>query len=430
MTDAPVKRPFFTSGEIIMGNMLYDLSKYLSILLIVLSLLLPTGAHATFSIVAVDTITGAVGGAGASCIAGAQIINDIIEGVGAVHTQAYYIEQNQDNAHALLAAGHTPDSIISWLYNNDYQGNPWIRQYGVVTLAGPGSSAAHTGSNTDNWKGHRVGPGYAIQGNILLSEQIVDTMEYAYLNTPGPLEDRLMAALEAANVPGADTRCMSCNKPAISAFIKVVQMGDGSVPYLYQVVNNTICAENPVDSLRVLYDLWIALPYADPDVSTIEAAPLILPANEYDSAFITVTPLNWNGQTPAEVTEVALSNSGGGMLSPVADNGDGTYSAVIISGPDFGHDTLIATVTAGGNVVDLTVRQFLYYFACGDMNGDEVVNIFDITGLIGYLYLEGAAPDPIESGDANGDGLINIFDITYIISYLYLSGPEPDCYLW
>ena len=62
----------------------------------------------------------------------------------------------------------------------------------------------------------------------------------------------------------------------------------------------------------------------------------------------------------------------------------------------------------------------------GDMNGDEVVNIFDITGLIGYLYLEGAAPDPIESGDANGDGTINIFDITYVISYLYLSGPEPD----
>jgi len=413
-----------------MGNNFCDLSKPLRLLLIILLLLFPALGHATFSIVAVDTVTGAVGGAGASCIAGSQIINDIIEGIGAVHTQAYYLEQNQNNAHALLAAGHTPDSIISWLYNNDYQGNPWIRQYGVVTLAGPGNSAAHTGSNTDNWKGHRVGPGYAIQGNILLSEQIVDTIEYAYLNTPGPLEDRLMAALEAANVPGADTRCMSCNKPAISAFIKVVQLGDGSVPYLYQVVNNTICAENPVDSLRILYALWKALPYADPDVSIIEATPLILPANEYDSALITVTPLNWNGQTPAEVSAVALSNSGGGMLSPVIDNGDGTYSSMIISGPDFGSDTLTATVTAGGEIVDLTVRPVLSYFACGDMNGDEVVNIFDVTGLISYLYMEGVPPDPIESGDANDDKTINIYDVTYIISYLYITGPEPDCHLW
>ena len=52
-------------------------------------------------------------------------------------------------------------------------------------------------------------------------------MEEAYLTTPGPLEERLMAALEAADVPGADTRCIGCNKPAISAFVKVVRIGDG-----------------------------------------------------------------------------------------------------------------------------------------------------------------------------------------------------------
>jgi len=72
------------------------------------ALLSSTPARATFSIVAVDTVTGAVGGAGASCIAGAQILNDIIEGVGGVHTQALWLAQNQANAHTLLAAEYRP----------------------------------------------------------------------------------------------------------------------------------------------------------------------------------------------------------------------------------------------------------------------------------------------------------------------------------
>jgi len=66
-------------------------------------------------------------------------------------------------------------------------------------------------------------------------------------------------------------------------------------------------------------------------------------------------------------------------------------------------------------------------YICGDANGDGIHNIFDVTFLITYLYLDGPAPDPIEAGDTNGDGTINIFDITYLISYLYLDGPDPVC---
>ena len=66
-------------------------------------------------------------------------------------------------------------------------------------------------------------------------------------------------------------------------------------------------------------------------------------------------------------------------------------------------------------------------FICGDVNGDLVVNILDITYLISYLYKGGPAPDPIESGDADGNDVINILDITYLISYLYKGGPAPIC---
>jgi len=66
-------------------------------------------------------------------------------------------------------------------------------------------------------------------------------------------------------------------------------------------------------------------------------------------------------------------------------------------------------------------------FVCGDTDGDDIVNIFDITKLISFLYLNGPPLYPSERGNINGDDKINIFDITYLISYLYLEGPEPVC---
>jgi uncharacterized Ntn-hydrolase superfamily protein len=386
-------------------------------------------ATATFSIVAVDTVNGVIGGAGASCIGNSKIINDIIEGVGAVHTQAYYNSQNQINAHNLLGAGHTPDSIISWLVNNDAEGELYAqyRQYGVVTLAGPGSSAGFTGSYTTSWKGHLTGPGYAIQGNILLGPQILDTMETAYLNTEGPMEERLMAAMEAANIPGADTRCIGCDKPAISAFIKVVRIGDGGTAYLYEFVDNTICEENPIDSLRIRYDLWIALRYADPEVSTVAVSPLLILADGSDSAVITVTPLNHSGEPPTMGAEVALANSGGGSLSPVTDNSNGTFTASIISPTSPGTDTITATVTAGGEIVELNDKPIITYILCGDMNGDGPVNMLDILHIISYLYKGGPEPALPSAADVNSDQSTDMLDILYLITYLYKGGPDPDC---
>jgi hypothetical protein len=65
-------------------------------------------------------------------------------------------------------------------------------------------------------------------------------------------------------------------------------------------------------------------------------------------------------------------------------------------------------------------------FLAGDANNDEDVNIFDITGLISYLYLE-ASPPPIPAqADPNVDCVINIFDVSFLISFLYLEGPPPQ----
>ena len=101
----------------------------------------------TFSIVAVDTITGQVGSAGASCIQGSIIISDIHPGVGAIHTQSYWNAINQDSASSLMDQGYPHQDIIDWLVANDSQNDPTIRQYGIVDLIDGGRSAGYTGEN-------------------------------------------------------------------------------------------------------------------------------------------------------------------------------------------------------------------------------------------------------------------------------------------
>ena len=211
----------------------------------------------TFSIVAIDTVTGQVGSAGASCIQGSIIISDIHPGLGAIHTQSYWNALNQDSASSLMEQGYSPQEIIDWLIENDAQNNPTIRQYGVVDLINGGRSAAFTGENCSDFKGHKVGDTYAIQGNILLGQSILDDMEEAFLTQYGTFEEKLMASLMAANVVGADTRCTSYGTPSISAFIRVSNSNNSEDSLFMDInVNNAPLTINPLDSLHVLYWNW------------------------------------------------------------------------------------------------------------------------------------------------------------------------------
>ena len=211
----------------------------------------------TFSIVAVNLATGEVGSAGASCIAGSIIISDIHPGVGAIHTQSYWNQSNQDLASSLMDLGYSPEEIIDWLIENDAQNNPSIRQYGIIDLIDDGRSAGFTGENCFDYKNHFLGQTYTIQGNILLGQEILDSMEIAFTSTFGTLDEKLIAALLAANVPGADTRCLPYGTPALSAFIRMAKSEDENDSF-FMDINVQSCPTNlsPIDSLFTLYWDW------------------------------------------------------------------------------------------------------------------------------------------------------------------------------
>ena len=224
---------------------------------IILSLYNILLSNDTFSIVAVDTLTGQIGSAGASCIQGSIIISDIHPGIGAIHTQSYWNASNQDSASSLMEQGYAPQDIIDWLVENDAQNDPTIRQYGIVDLLEGGRSVAFTGENCSDFKGHKIGDTYAIQGKILLGQSILDYMEEAFLTQYGTFEEKLMASLMAANVVGADTRCTPYGTPSISPFIRVSDPNDYA-DHLYMDINvdNAPLTLNPLDSLHVLYWDW------------------------------------------------------------------------------------------------------------------------------------------------------------------------------
>ena len=158
---------------------------------------------ATFSIVAVDRKTGELGVAVQSKVpAVGAIVPFARAGVGAVATQAAANTRYGPAALKRLAAGEAPDAVVKALTGADPQAGR--RQLAVINAKG--RVASHTGDQCHAWAGGRTGDGYAVQGNILAGQEVVDAMAKAFEESAGPLADRLIAALAAGQEAGGDKR--------------------------------------------------------------------------------------------------------------------------------------------------------------------------------------------------------------------------------
>lgn len=127
-----------------------------------------------------------------------------VAGVGALATQADANVAYKGLALSHLDEGATAPVALQRLLEED-EGRSH-RQVGIVDL--DGTAAAHTGVDCIPWAGDRTGEGYAVQGNCLAGEEVVEEMERAWLESDAeaPLQDRLMAALAAGDAAGGDKR--------------------------------------------------------------------------------------------------------------------------------------------------------------------------------------------------------------------------------
>jgi uncharacterized Ntn-hydrolase superfamily protein len=157
----------------------------------------------TYSIVARDPQTGELGVAVQSHWFGVgAVVPAVRAGVGAVATQSV-----PDPAHGArildaLAEGVAPDAAIDAVLDGD-EGVDY-RQIAVVDAQG--RVAAHTGPGCMADAGHRVGDGYSVQANIMVSAEVWPAMAEAFTAADGPLAERMLAALDAAQAQGGDVR--------------------------------------------------------------------------------------------------------------------------------------------------------------------------------------------------------------------------------
>lgn len=174
----------------------------------------------TFSIVARSDDGLSWGVAVASKFLGVgSVVPMAVASVGAIATQADANVAYKSLALGQLDLGATAVETLQFLLESDPRRTH--RQAGVVDAEG--RAATHTGTDCLPWAGGSTGPGYAVQGNVLVGPEVVEEMERAFVESdPGALlSRRLLAALAAGDDIGGDRRGRQ------SAALLVVREGAG-----------------------------------------------------------------------------------------------------------------------------------------------------------------------------------------------------------
>lgn len=253
-------------------------------------------ARATWSIILVDTATGEVGIASATCLEFWDLRRDlpvVVVGKGAAAAQSM-IDMGATNRKKIWTALHDgvpPGEIIELLKSGDLF--KCSRQYGIADTSP--AAAGFTGACAGQYKQHVKGAAgsltWMVQGNVLTGEPVITAIVAAVQGTPGRLSDRLMAGMQAARAMGGDGRC-SCEdggptdcgappptfeKSAHVGFLIVARIGDAD-----GVCNGTLgCANgdywldvniiggpddaDPVDQLQAYYDEFLERLRGRPD---------------------------------------------------------------------------------------------------------------------------------------------------------------------
>jgi uncharacterized Ntn-hydrolase superfamily protein len=173
---------------------------------------------ATFSIVAFDPETDSLGVAVQSkFLAVGSIVPWARAGTGAVATQAMANYNFGPRGLGLMSRGKTARETVEALISADDEREH--RQLGVVDAEG--RAATFTGDECFEWAGGVTGEYYAAQGNILVGKETVTEMAKTFEDIPGDLAGRLLAALDAGQQAGGDSRGKQ------SAALLVVREGGG-----------------------------------------------------------------------------------------------------------------------------------------------------------------------------------------------------------
>jgi uncharacterized Ntn-hydrolase superfamily protein len=236
----------------------------------------PERPVATYSIVARDAATGEMGVAVQShWFSVGSVVPWAEAGVGAVATQSFVEASYGPHGLARMKKGEAPAQALGALLAGDP--HPEVRQ--VAFVDAQGRSAAHTGRGCIPAAGHRTGEGYSVQANLMLSREVPEAMAKAFEAARGPLAERLLTALEAAEAVGGDIRGKQ------SAALLVVRAKPSDKPWTDRLVDLRIeDAPTPLVEMRRLLVLHRAYERMNRGDEAMAAGKLDDALREYASA--------------------------------------------------------------------------------------------------------------------------------------------------
>ena len=207
----------------------------------------PLRPVATYSIVARDPATGELGVAVQShWFAVGAVVPWAEAGVGAIATQSFVEPSYGPLGLEALGRGTAAEPALRALVEQDP--HPEVRQ--VAFVDAKGNVAAHTGEACIPAAGHHVGRGFTTQANLMLTDEVPLAMARAFERSTGPLAERLVAALDAAQAAGGDIRGKQ------SAAVVVVRGARSEKPWTDRLVDLRVDdSHDPLGELRRLLAL-------------------------------------------------------------------------------------------------------------------------------------------------------------------------------
>jgi len=359
------------------------------------ALVLSASAGATWSIVVVNTATGEVIVAAATCIEGFDLdrhlpVMRVGQGGGVSQGLIDFGAPHRIKIWNGFLAGDTPAEIVNTLVTTG--SSVPARQWGIADFEN--APATYSGSSLGlEYHGVTGVVGdlrYAIQGNVITADIVVTAAEAALLNTPGDMTQRVMAGMEAARALGGDGRCScltgppsSCGAPppgftksAHVSFLIGSRMGDvdGTCSWATGCANGQYYIDlsvegdwsdiDPIIQLELDYDAWRLGMAGHPDhlKSSATAGAQKLVADGVTSTDVLVRLVDLEGQpiTHGGATLTVETESGAppfAVPGAAVDHGDGTYTLTFTAGTSPGADAF--RIRANDGVEAATLYPFL-----------------------------------------------------------------------
>ncbi len=202
----------------------------------------------TFSVVSYDPEEKKWGvGVSSRYLSVGSIVPWAAAGVGCIATQSYANYTYGPKGLEMLRSMSAEEAGIAL---TEADSDRERRQLGIVDAKG--NAWAFTGKKCHEYAGHIVGKNFSVQGNILASSEVLESMAQE-MKGPGKLEDRIMRSLFAAESKGGDSRGRQ------SAAILVVSDVSGFVPGTDRYIDLRVeDSRNPLKELNRLLGLWKA----------------------------------------------------------------------------------------------------------------------------------------------------------------------------